>query len=110
MTMHLAPKDHFVRYCKPSQCSEDGRVLNLAFRLRSEQDEQSLSGDHFEYFSENPYQNIITALGQRYFTPSPKGKFVKLNCGAVIGVTVSWNRFRFLILCQALNNYLRSKT
>jgi hypothetical protein len=82
--MHLAHNDHYVRYCKPSQCSEDGRVLNLAFRLRSGQDEKSLSGDHFEYFSGNSYTNIIKALAQRHFTPSRNGKLVKLNCGTVI--------------------------
>jgi hypothetical protein len=84
MAMHLAPDAHFVRYCKPSQISEDGQVLNLAFRLRSEQDEISLSGDHFEFFSENPYKNIISALDRRHFQPSRNGKLVKLNCGTVI--------------------------
>jgi hypothetical protein len=82
--MRLALNDHFVRYCKPSQLSEDGRVLNLAFRLRSERDERSLSGDHFEYFSENSYTNIINALDRRHFTPSRNGKLAKLNCGTVI--------------------------
>jgi hypothetical protein len=90
MVMHLAPDNHFVRYCKPSQCSEDGRVLNLAFRLRSELNERSLSGDHFEYFSENPYLNIITALDRRHFTPSRNGKLVKLHCGTVINTIQSF--------------------
>jgi hypothetical protein len=56
----------------------------LAFRLRLEQKERSLSGDHFEYFSENSYENIINALDRRHFTPSRNGKLVKLNCGTVI--------------------------
>jgi hypothetical protein len=44
----------------------------------------------FEYFSENPYKNIITALGRRHFTPSSKGKLVKLNCGTVINTIQSF--------------------
>jgi hypothetical protein len=59
-------------------------VLNLAFRLRLEQGERSLSGDHFEYYNEKHYVNIIHALERRKFTPSSNGKLVKLNCGMVI--------------------------
>jgi hypothetical protein len=59
-------------------------VLNVAFRLRPEQDERSLSGDHFEYFAKNPYANIVKALADRHFMPSRNGKLVKLNCGMAI--------------------------
>jgi hypothetical protein len=80
--MRLVHSDHFIRYCKPSQCTSDGKVLNLAFRLRP--GEISLSGDHFEYYKENHYENILLALQKRQFTPSRNGKLVKLNCGEVI--------------------------
>jgi hypothetical protein len=64
-------------------------VLNLTFRLRSERDERYLSGDHLEYFSENPYEHIIKALARRHLTPSPNGKLIKLNCGMVINTIQS---------------------
>jgi hypothetical protein len=58
--------------------------MDLAFRLREESNEQSLSGDHFEYYPENQYEKIIGALQERRFNPSPNGRLLKLNCGTVI--------------------------
>jgi hypothetical protein len=69
--MELAREAHFVRYCKPSQCSEDGNALASAFDLRPAV-ERGLSGDHFEFFSADHYQNIVKAMYQRHFTPEGK--------------------------------------
>jgi hypothetical protein len=76
--MHLSPENHYIRYCKPSQCAEDGRILNLAFRLRD--GETGLSGDHYEYYQTEPYRNIVRALKERRFSPSPNGRLARLNC------------------------------
>jgi hypothetical protein len=57
--------------------------MDLAFRLREEKAEQSLSGDHFEYYPEKQYEHIVHALRDRHFSLSATGRLLKLNCGTV---------------------------
>ena len=90
----LPPEHHYVRYCKPHQI-QDGKILPSAFSLRD--GENGLSGDHFEHFQFDHYQNIVNALQKRGFIPKPSGCFVKLQCGEVIEAlqdhcTVSFNK------------------
>jgi hypothetical protein len=79
----LLDKHHYVRFCKPSQIDE-GKVLSVAFMLR-EQDTDGLSGDHFEHYTNNNYQQILESLTKRFRAkPSKNACFAKLNCGEVV--------------------------
>jgi hypothetical protein len=58
--------------------------MALAFRIREEKGEQALSGDHFEYYDDDHYANIIKAMEKRHLKLSPNGRLLKLHCGTTI--------------------------
>jgi hypothetical protein len=76
----LADRHHFVRFCKHWQYQAN-EVLASAFTLRP--DESDLSGDHYEHYSTDNYEQIVKSMKARHFNPNPKGYLLKLNCGAV---------------------------
>jgi hypothetical protein len=78
--MTLSASDHFVRYCKPWQF-QNNKALKDAFELR--QGESDLSGDHYEHYSSNNYEQIINSMKLRCFTPKSNGYLLRLNCGRV---------------------------
>jgi hypothetical protein len=78
--MILSDSHHFVRYCKPWQF-QNNKALGSAFELRP--DEFALSGDHYEHYYSDNYEQIISAMKARHFSPKPNGYLLRLNCGIV---------------------------
>jgi hypothetical protein len=77
--------DSIVRYCKPTHI-DDGKILAAAFLLRKKDmqlnrpnDEKELSVDHYEFFLENNYHQIINALERRGIKPKANGYLVKIK-------------------------------
>ncbi|MCL2557705.1 MAG: hypothetical protein FWE09_04435 [Treponema sp.] len=79
----LPDEDHYTRFCKRIQV-QGGKVLSSAFMLRSI-DTDGLSGDHFEHFASNNYEQILEALKARGFKGiNDEAYFATLNCRDII--------------------------
>lgn len=76
--MELKDEYHYTRYCRPSFVDELG-VNYSAFEFKK--DEEYLSINWFEYFSDQHYKRIfteMTATGNKF---NRKGYLLKLNVG-----------------------------
>lgn len=79
----LADEDNFVRLCKFSTLSEDGRPAANAFALRP--GEKYLSGDWLEYYPVSELfackSQIVAALEARTLKAGANAKFAAINVG-----------------------------
>jgi hypothetical protein len=110
--MKLKDSHNYVRYCRPNQIADDGKILSAAFTLRKKklqlnrpEDETGLSVDWFEYFKRDHYKGIKSALAER-LTIKPSGKLAKLNCGKTKAAILDQFRFDIYIETQAASHAL----
>ncbi|WP_026043769.1 hypothetical protein [Treponema primitia] len=105
--MRLEDRHNYVRYCRPNQIADNGKILSAAFVLRKKnpklnrsKDETELSVDWFEYFKRDHYKRIKSALAKR-LTISQAGKLAKLNCGRTKAAIL--HQFKFEIYIEVVD-------
>lgn len=81
--------DFIVRYCRPTQCL-NGVPCATAFHLRKKntilnrpEDEKELSVNHFEFYSNDNYNNILRDMAKHGLQTKPDGCLAKIKYKAL---------------------------